>query len=203
MAATAAGDSRRQGDVNGSNFHPAGDHLCFVAVGEETTSTDDESELSSTDGRSSPSHPHPALSWGPASNQGATGFVSDCFQAPLGIGYTTPRAIGVAMETPRGPAVALSTRGRKVCGSVGESTGASCVYSVGTPINQSQQQQPLEQIYEEEQHHQGHGKRQQQVVRDGGRADADVWGWFVDAGEELQPSRANDVRGGGVGVRYY
>ena len=66
---------------------------------------------------------------------------------------------------------------------------------------QQQQQQQQQQLYEnreQQQCHQGqgHGKRQ---IRDGGRSDADVWGWFVDAGED-QPSRptTTDVQNGGV-----
>ncbi|CAM9990456.1 unnamed protein product [Laminaria digitata] len=194
---TAAVDSSRpscrQGDVNGSNC-PG--ELLFVL--EESTSTDDESEFSSSDGRSSPSS-HTTVSWGPSSNQGSPGFVEtspECFQTtPLGVGFATPRANGVAKETPIAEAEAVSTRGRRVCSSSGgDSTEASCVYG-GAPINHHHQQQ--QQIYEsqEQQHYQDQGKRQ--VVRDGGRSDADVWGWFVDAGEDQQPSRAS------VGVQNY
>ena len=201
--------SPRRGDVNGSNLHCCPGELLFVE--DETTSTDDESEFSSMDGRSSPSHPLVPWGPGPGSNQGAPSFVkatTEYFQTPLSIGFPTPRAV----ETPTAATAttAVSTRGRRVCSGI--PTGASCLYG-GAPINihrhhhHHQQQQQLAQEEEEEtyasleqqEQHQGqdhHGKRQ---VQDGGRSDADVWGWFVDAGED-QPSRTNVQNGE---VRYY
>lgn len=195
--AGAVDSSARRGVVNGSNLHCCPGELLFVEDERETTSTDDESELSSMDGRSSPSHP--AVSWGLTSNQGAQGFVeatAECFQTPLGVGFATPRAV----ETPTAAATAVSTKGRRVCS--GEPTGPNGLYG-GAPITRhhEQQHQHQQEVYESQEEQQqyegqGHGKRQ---VQDGGRLDADVWGWFVDAGEE-QPSRANVQNGG---LRYY
>lgn len=158
---------------------------CFI--GEEPT--DDESELSSLDssldGRSSPSHPAAASSWGSSgcsSSQGTLGF--DPASSSLSSGSTELHAAGTA------PAFFASQNGPGALFHAAALSSYAMVADVSTPAGNVA---PLVNYGQQHYQHQ-HPQRDGSGREFGQRTDADEWGWFVDAGEDqpfwahVQPS---------------
>lgn len=155
--------------------------------GEEAT--DDESEFSSVDGRTSPSQQQQpgAVGWGaPPPHAGMAGHFSTeahGFAAAAAAGLSMP-AHAIQQQVVDGASSSL--------GSAGVSNNNNCwsAYGgVGGAGHQSRQQQAqLEQQFHQQQQlmYQQQQQQQQQVDVRRARPEGDEWGWFVDAGEQEQ-----------------
>ncbi|CAM9254234.1 unnamed protein product [Ectocarpus sp. 12 AP-2014] len=184
------GQAGHAGVVVGGGRSSGGDNS-----GEEAT--DDESEFSSMDGRTSPSQqpgawgaapPHPGM--GVHCSPEAHGFAA----AAAAPGFNNlPAAHALQQQMVGGPsgigsAGASNSNGWSAYGGVGGGGGGG-----GHSSRQQQQQQAqLEQQYHQQQLLMYQQQQQQQQVdarkasRAGGRPEGDEWGWFVDAGEQEQ-----------------
>lgn len=166
-----------------------------LLVGEEAT--DDESEFSSLDGRTSPSQPG-SWRYGVTHDQPPFGFgvgVEDLYRAAGSTGFARTQAGAVGypaehhggvLQTPigsNGPMV-----GDGICS--GNNNDGSSIYRAAPYDRQQQQQQQQYEYCLNNQQHLQQQQQPQQLQRNGSRPDADEWGWFVDAGEDL-PSRAS------------
>eukprot|EP00903_Cladosiphon_okamuranus_P005730 g5687.t1 len=167
--------------------------------GEEAT--DDESEFSSIDGRTSPSQPG---AWGPTAaaataaqggGGGATGFgVGAHFHAAGQHGFAVPP--GAGLNTPGGYPVHDGGGSSGLKWSPYENAAAGHQQYQQQLLQQQQQQQQQQMLLQQQQQHQQQQHHQQhlqhidgrRMVR-GGRPEGDEWGWFVDAGEQEQQAR--------------